>query len=223
MKPLPWSYSSLDDFVNCPRSYYEKRIAKSVKEEPSEQLIWGNKVHKHFENRILHGTELPEELKEHSDYMDELASMGGHTMTERKVALNTKREPCGFFDDNVWWRGVIDFSNINGDHALVVDYKTGKRHQKWRQLRLFALYLFAENKELNIVDAAFYWTPIKLHDVVSYKREEAPKLWSEMAPDLKQYVQAFKTDTWQPRQSGLCHGWCPVTDCEFWQPRKAKT
>jgi hypothetical protein len=39
-------------------------------------------------------------------------------------------------------------------------------------------------------------------------------------PDLKQYATAFKTDVWQPRQSGLCNGWCPVTECEFWKPKR---
>ena len=37
-----------------------------------------------------------------------------------------------------------------------------------------------------------------------------------------QYAQAFKTDTWQPRPSGLCNGWCPVKTCEFWQPKRNK-
>jgi hypothetical protein len=36
-----------------------------------------------------------------------------------------------------------------------------------------------------------------------------------LVPDLKQMVEAYKTDTWQARQSGLCKRHCAVVDCEF--------
>jgi hypothetical protein len=41
-------------------------------------------------------------------------------------------------------------------------------------------------------------------------------------PDIKQYQQAFVQDVWQARQSGLCHGWCPVTTCEYWKPKRMR-
>jgi len=49
--PLPWSPSALDDFVNCPKSYHEKRVLKSVKDVQGEEAIWGVRVHKAFELR----------------------------------------------------------------------------------------------------------------------------------------------------------------------------
>ena len=45
-------------------------------------------------------------------------------------------------------------------------------------------------------------------------------IWKKFIPDLRQYAEAFKTDTWQPRQSGLCNGWCPVKECEFWKQKR---
>jgi hypothetical protein len=47
-------------------------------------------------------------------------------------------------------------------------------------------------------------------------------LWSKFVPDLRQYMEAFKTETWQARPSGLCNGWCPVTECEHWKPKKVR-
>lgn len=220
--PLPWSFTSLEDFVNCPRAYYEKRVVKSVKEEESEAIIWGNRVHKAFENRIKHGTPLPEELQAHEKYLQSLAQRDGKIDAERKIALNTKARPCGFFDKDVWFRGVIDFSNVSGDTALLVDYKTGKPHSKFKQLKLFAIHTMAEYPEVESVQVKFYWTQTETQTGETYTREQIPAIWSEFAPDLKQYVSAFKTDTWQPRQSGLCYGWCPVTSCEFWKPKRQK-
>lgn len=213
--PLPWSYTSLDDFVNCPRAFYEKRVIKSVKEEEGEHLIWGNYVHKAFEDRIKDGVSLPPDLESHEILMEKLETMPGEHWTERKVALNKKVQPCDFFAKDVWFRGVIDFSKVWGEQAWIYDYKTGKPHSKFKQLKLFALHTFAQFPEVQYVETNFYWTKTETVTREHYKREQIAKLWLEFVPDLKQYVEAFKTDTWQPRRSGLCKNYCPVRGCEF--------
>jgi hypothetical protein len=533
VKPMPWSHTALDDFINCPRQYYEKRIAKSVKEEKSEQMIWGEWVHKQFEDRQAKGTPLPVELTPHEEYMKRLEDMPGKAYTERKVALNVKAEPCQFFDKDVWCRGIIDYTKVAGNKALIVDYKglpvdtlistptgfvrmgdlcvgdlvhasdglaypvlvksqpltrpcfeitfddktkvvcdnvhlwslvdgtvvpvteltkaskipvahpvsmsvqqlpidpyvlglwladgkhtsaeiskpdeqiwsevsrrgyqigvntgktscvtrtvkgirahltnmglfrnkhiplvylqgsiqqrvdllrglmdgdgsvnplrkqvvfqntnkqlsddvkllveslgcrvnqatvtytgfgctgtayplswrprwfnpfllqrkaarvgvwgdgqswyrrviavtpvsdmttqcigvgspdntylctssrivthnTGKMHSKFKQLKLFALNTFAMFPDVFYVDVRYYWTQHQQATGEQYTRAMIPQLWSAFTPDLRQYVEAFKTDTWQPRPSGLCAGWCPVTECEFWKPKRNK-
>lgn len=219
MKPLPWSHSSLSDFNNCPRAFYEKRVAKSVKEERTEALIWGERVHKAFEDRLKIGTPLPVELEEHEDYLVRLQRRPGAGSTEQKIALDRTFRPCSFFAPKVWFRGVIDYQKMNGDTALLVDYKTGKPHSKFQQLKLFALYSFMQNIQLEKVSVVYYWTTTKTETGEDYTRDQMPALWQEFVPSLRQYAEAFKTDTWQPRQSGLC-GWCPVTGCEFWRPRR---
>lgn len=222
MKPMAWSYSSLDDFKNCPRAFHAKRVAKTVQEQPSDAMIWGNKVHKCFELRLKDNEPLPEYLEEHEPFMRELEELEGEKHTERRIALNTSRKPCGFFDKAVWMRGIIDLSVIHNDGALLVDYKTGKPHSKFEQLQLFALHTFIEFPQVNYVTAQFYWTKTKNTTEQTYSREQATAMWNKFAPDLKQYVQAFKDDVWQPRPSGLCNGWCPVTTCEFWKPKRSK-
>lgn len=220
MKPLPWSYTSLDDFVNCPRQFYEKRVAKSVKEEKSEQMIWGERVHKWFELRQLENQALPDDVAEHEPFMQRLKKMPGLAWTEQKVALNRKMETCGFFDADVWFRGVIDYKKVHREHAVVVDYKTGKPHSKFNQLKLFALHTFADHPDVEAVDVMFYWTKTQGTTKQIYRRSEIPELWKSFVPNLRQYAQAFKEDIWQPRPSGLCNGWCSVTSCEFWKPRR---
>lgn len=222
MKPMAWSYSSLDDFKNCPKAFHAKRVAKTVQESPSEQMIWGNKVHKCFELRQKDDTPLPDYLEEHEPLMQELDAYSGEKYTERRIALDTRRQPCGFFDANVWMRGIIDFSLVHDGGALLVDYKTGKPHSKFEQLQLFALHTFAEFPHVNYVTAQFYWTKTKTTTEQTYDRDQIKSMWSKFAPDLQQYVQAFKQDVWQPRPSGLCNGWCPVTNCEFWKPKRKR-
>jgi RecB family exonuclease len=222
MRPQPWSFSSLEDFSNCPRSFHEVRILKSVPKQPeTAEQLWGTRVHKWFEERQLEGKPLPAEVAHHEPFMVRLAKLPGDATVERKVALTKDRTPTGFFGKDVWWRGVIDFQKVDTGVATVVDYKTGKQKDKPDQLILFALYTFAEHPRVQIVNTYYYWTQTAALTQAVYTRDQISSLWAKFVPTLRQYVEAFKTDTWQPRPSGLCHGWCAVTHCEHWKPKKA--
>ena len=220
MKPLPWSFSALEDFINCPRSYHAKRVIKSVPFEQSAEAAIGVRVHKAFEERLKFGRQLPEHLQEHEFFMEWLDNLPGKHEAERKVALNTKRQPCGYFDKDVWFRGVLDYTKLHKNRALVVDFKTGKPKKDDKQTKLFALSIFIEFPDVQEVRAIYYWTKDQSSTKFDYKVEDVAELWGGFIPDLRQYVQAFKEDIWQPRQSGLCRGWCPVQECEFWQPKR---
>ena len=218
MTPKPWSFSALEDFKNCPRSFSEKRIFKSVVETKGEATIWGEVVHKHFEDFLTDGVALPPALEIHEAFLLRLLALPGELGVEQKIALNRRAQPCEFFAPDVWFRGVIDVKKVHGDTALLVDHKTGKHHTKFGQLKLFALHTFIAHPQVNTVRCEFYWTQTCTKNGQTYTRDQIPEMWKQFIPDLIQYRDAFLTDTWQPRQSGLC-GWCPVTDCEFWRPR----
>lgn len=215
MKPLPWSHSLLEAFVNCGRAFYEIKVAKRIKEQKGEEAKWGDWVHKQFQERLSDGVVLHPDLEDHEPFMAFLQAKPGTTTTEQKFALDRKLRPCEFFARDVWFRGIIDYKKVHGEYALVVDYKTGKVHSKFRQLKLFALYVFYEHPEVNLVNAQYYWTTTKETTKRVYGRKDIPALWGDVMPDLKQYVEAFRTETWQPRQSGLCKKHCPVLSCEF--------
>jgi len=123
MKPKPWSFSALEAFENCPRQFYETRISKRWQEERSEQILWGEQVHTRFENRQKYGECLPRELETHEPFMEQLDAMSGSKLTEHKIALNNKLKPCGFFDKDVWFRGVIDYGRLEQNSAYLLDYK----------------------------------------------------------------------------------------------------
>lgn len=229
--PMPWSYSSLSDHANCPRAFYEKRVIKSVKDEGSEALVWGNQVHKAFELYVGSGTPLPDVLKAHTGYLNGLRRRGGVRHVEKRVALNRKLQPCGFFDKDVWWRGVLDYHSLQGCVAELVDYKTGKRKPDWRQMQIFGIWIFAAYPEVETISMEFYWTALvsegftpaedytAVTDSMLTRRKDIPKLWSDLTPDLKRYAQSFKDDVWPEKPSGLC-SWCPVKHCQHWKPRR---
>lgn len=222
---LPWSHTALSDFKNCPWSFHETRVTKRIKREQGEEAAWGEYVHKKFEFRQATKESLPPELVEHEPFMQRLEALPGTKMyVEQKVALNKRAQPCGFFDKDVWWRGVIDWKKLApaDERVALVDYKTGKVKDDFAQLKLFALHTFALYPQARIVDARYYWTQTGTDSRKVFGRDEIPAMWAEFIPDLKQYKMAFDTDTWQKRQSGLCHGWCPVKDCEFWTEKRPR-
>ena len=224
-KILPWSPSGLDTFVNCPSQYQHRYILKDVEVERSEQQLWGEYVHDAFQKRQISGTKLPVELKDHEPYMALLASKPGKHFCEQKIGFSRPPEigPCGWEDkERIWARMVLDYLKVDlDDHiATLVDYKTGKPHNKFKQLIAYGLHTFMEYPEINLINAQFYWTMTGTMSKRVWGRQDIEPMWAELIPDLQQYRLAFRTDTWQKRQSGLCNGWCPVKDCDFWRPRR---
>src|SRR4051812_18220387 len=111
---MPWSHSRLDDFKNCPRAFHEKQVVKSVVETKGEATLWGEVVHKHFEDRLVDGVVLPPELEIHEPFLARLQAMPGTLSVEQRIALDKLAQPCEFFGDNVWFRGVIDVKIVDG-------------------------------------------------------------------------------------------------------------
>jgi len=214
-KVLPWSHTTLDAFKNCPRAFHRRYVVKDLPFKPSPEMQYGREVHKAFEDYAKLGTELPSSLSMHSDYLKYLCGLSGENSSEQKISLNVQVKPCGYFDKDVWYRGAIDFKNLYQDQALIVDYKTGKSHSKFEQLLTFALWTFIAHPHVQTVDARYYWTKEKKETGKAWGRADIPSMWAALAPDLKQYVEAFQYDIWTPRQSGLCREYCDVLDCEF--------
>lgn len=227
MKPLPFTYSGLETFVNCPKQFYHKYVLKDVKDEPGAAQIYGTDVHAHFENYMnaSGAYELPGHIIKHKVKLDSLLEKDGIFWCEEKVALGKDLQPCRYDDPDRLWRGNIDFRLVDRVErsATLVDYKTGKQRIKWPQLAIYAIHTFAQFPKVEIINAQFYWTQLE-PDVATTKkvwgRAEVGDLWKLFLGDLRQYKEAFKTETWQERPSGLCYGWCPVKSCQHWKPKR---
>ena len=223
MKPLPWSSSSLETFKNCPEQFRARYVTKEVRDVETEHKDWGNIVHKDFERYLDGAADLPPSLLDHKPYVDRIKEWDGILFTELEAILSRQLEPLSSYrDKDKWWGGKIDVLKVrqNGPNALVVDWKTGKPHEKFSQLAMYAIYVFILFPNVDIVDARFYWLQTSQHTRRVWRRDETDQLWAMLMPDLKQMAQAFKTETWQKRPSGLCSGFCPVQTCEHWKPRK---
>jgi len=218
MKPITWSYSSLALYQQCPKKYYHLKVAKDIKEELGEAIIFGNEIHKIAEEYVSKDKPIPEKYRGIEPALKALKDMEGEKLCENKLGLTIDFEPCGFFDKKVWWRGVADIIILQGDTILTVDYKTGKPTPDSAQLRLTAAMTFAHKPYIDKVVNAFLWLKIKdeppTTEVIT--RDEVSTIWQEFAPRVQRLEYAVAENKFPPRPSGLCRKWCPVgkTLCE---------
>ena len=87
--------------------------------------------------------------------LDALKNKKGEKLCELKLGITEDLEPCGFFDSNVWFRGVADLIILDDDLAWVIDYKTGKsaKYADKGQLELMAMSVFKHYPQVKTVRA----------------------------------------------------------------------
>lgn len=221
-KPLAWSHSALETFENCPRQYHETKVLKKWPFETSKEMLWGREVHAQFENFLLHDKPVTADLAVHVGFLTDFKNQRGDLAGEERIALDTQMRSSPYFGPDVWYRGQVDARKrdyISGV-SHVLDHKTGKVKNDFAQLKGFAMHEFLTQPQIHTVKVEFYWTQIRGANGETYTRAQLPELIGFFVPKLNRFADAFLTDTWIPKQSGLCNGWCPVTTCEFWRPRR---
>lgn len=219
--PSPWSYSSLSMFLQCGRKFDLIRNQKVVKDEPSEAMIWGSKVHEALEHRIKNKTPMPAGLEKFEAVAQELESWSNDWVTEEKFGLTENLEPTDFFAKDVWCRGVLDVYTIRNKRAFVADYKTGKVRPDLSQLKLFAAAIFHKYPHVQEIKTAFIWLNHDSKTIENFSRDDLGFIWKYFLPQLRRLEAAYEKDVWTPNPSPLC-GWCPVgpTHCEYWRERR---
>ena len=219
-----WSYSSIKTFEQCPKKYYHLKVAKDVKDDPGEAAIYGTEVHEAAELFIKDGTPIPEKFAFMRPIVEPLAAKKGEKLAELRLGLRkvgSGYEACGFFDKDVWYRGIVDLLILDGDRAWMIDYKTGKnaKYADMKQLDLMAGALFVRYPDLKVIKSGLAYVVSQEFPKKTHKREDLNKYLSVFVDELDQLDAAMDNGVWNAKTSPLC-GWCPVTTCEHWKPRR---
>ena len=212
---IKWSFSSLKQFVNCPRQYQEVKVLQNYKVQDTKYTIFGKDVHKAFEDYALGKTELPKLYKKYQSLIDALIMIDGNKYIEHEMALRIDYTPCPFDAPDYWVRGIADLLIVKDDRAYVVDYKTGNdKYADTKQLKLMALMVFNHFTDVKTVKGGLLFVLKNRFIDEYYTRDKMDKYWEDFRPDLMRLEMSFDTDKWLKRPSGLCK-FCPVTSCEF--------
>ena len=223
-KQISWSYSSLKTFQQCPKKYYHLKVAKDIKDDGSEATVYGKEVHSAAENYIKNGEPIPEKFAFIKGTLDALNKIPGdkHCEIQLGVAKQGGRyTACGFFDKNVWWRGIADLLIVNNDEAYLVDYKTSKnaKYADTKQLDLLAAAVFLHYPNIRIIKSALIF--VVSNEFVRKEHDSAFKLayWEHFRFDLERLEKAMEVNVWNAVSSPLC-GWCPVKSCVNFRERR---
>lgn len=212
-KSFSWSYSKLKNFESCPKRHYHVDVAKDVKEEESEQLAYGNMLHKALAERIGKGIPLPSPFAAMEVWAEKVSHPGGKILVEQKLAITKDFGPCDFFAKDAWFRGIGDVIKIIGPVALILDWKTGKIVEDSQQLALMAACVFAHHPEVQQVRSEFIWLKEDATTRADFKREDMPKVWAALWPRIEALEAAATTLTYPARPGFLCRKYCPVSAC----------
>ena len=214
-KKFAWSFSALESFERCPKQHYHLKIAKDVIEKQNTAANYGKEVHAAFESRLIKGKQLPLDLRHHEPSLCKLAEASGEGMPEQKMALTRDFQPTGWFDDDVYVRGIIDYAKVNGTLALIVDHKTGRMHDSFDQVKLMAAMLSVFVPEVETFIACYYWTKGKAVTSKTVKREDIAGIWADILPRAQHMEQMITEEQFPARQNFLCKRHCPVKSCKF--------
>lgn len=212
---IKWSYSSLKDYVTCPRQYYEVKVAKNYVKCPTQQMLYGTAVHGALEDYVGKGTPLEKNYEQFQPMLDALLQIDGERLPEYRMAINTELEPCTWAAADYWVRGIVDLLILGGDTAYIVDYKTGSaKYPDVKQLKLMSLMTYAHFPAIHHIKAGLLFVAHNAFVNEVYHRDQSEDMWKDFLPDLERLKLSYDNDKWPENPNPLC-GWCPVTACQF--------
>jgi hypothetical protein len=208
------SYTLLNTWTICPHQCYRRYIAKDIPYEETPEMKWGNDVHSAMECRIAHKKPLPDSMKQWEPLVAPLDRKS--LKPEQRLGITSDGHGCDFFARNVWLRGKIDVPIVNGEVAMILDWKTGKVREDSFELEIGALLLKARRPRLNTIIGRYVWLRDgKLGE--EHDCSDTERTWNSVQRIAREiettWWEAKDNDAYEKTPGPLC-AWCAVTDCE---------
>ena len=191
-------------------------MVKDIVEPPQQHLTYGTEVHQAAEDYVCNDKAIDPKYAFIKPTLDALKSLPGMKLCEYELGLTKEFEPCGFRDENVWFRGIADLLIIDGDKAHLVDYKTGRSSQyaDTKQLELMSLLVFKHFPYVKSVKAGLVFLVSEDLVKAAYAHDSQDKAWAKWLPEIQRLEKAMETDVWNARPNFTCRKFCAVVDCE---------
>jgi len=213
-KAFSWSPSAISDYVNCPMSYGAKRFYETIPYVETEAMRAGTEEHKALELR-LQGKTLPEGYTRGEKYcrVIESCAAGGQIFTEKQLAINRDMKFVKWFAKDAYGRCQIDVLALKGKNSFIGDWKSGSIRENSLQLKINACFVSLLYPELEQFNLRYIWLK---HDAATgevFKKAQIPELWEEIFGWIRRMEDAWATESFAPKPSGLCRAYCSVNNC----------
>lgn len=208
---FPLSHSRLEVFEKCPLQFEYLYIEKTAVNEPNIYSEFGNRVHESLERYGKTGDEahLTDETRPWKPLVDNIRRQRGEKLWEYQMAVRADLTPCGWFDDDVWLRGIADVLVVNDDTAYCLDWKTGKVKPNSAQLALFACMVFWHFPYVEKVVTSFIWLKHDTSTLEVFKRASLERQWQPLESRFGHVQEAVDLGVFDPKPGYGCK-WCPA-------------
>jgi hypothetical protein len=216
-KPLVYSFTMLNTADTCLHRVFRQYVKKDIPYVETTEMAWGNKVHSAFEYR-LGGKPLPMNMAHWEPLVSVYADR--KAIPEKKLGITREGKPTGFFDKDVFFRGKIDATMINGTNAFLPDWKTGNsKYEDPFELECQAVMLHAANPHLKMIGGHYVW--LKENRVgQNYNLSDTRSTWARINNKVEVIEDVMREGEWTKTKGPLC-GYCSVIDCEHRYDAKA--
>ena len=216
------SFSSINTFHTCPKQYEHRYILKDVKNTPGEAALWGTEVHRQLEEYIVNGTPVTDPAAMRGVHFIDQARKNAQwsEYVEYQWGLTKDFGITGFFGNECFLRGVIDFLRVVDGKALIVDWKTGKKKDNTDQMDIFALAVFSTFPAVQKIRGVYVWLKEgEAPTMKDYLRSGLDRLKEQVLEKIEPIQMAAEVGEYPMKTSGLCRGWCQVKTCPAYKER----
>jgi CRISPR/Cas system-associated exonuclease Cas4 (RecB family) len=210
-KKLALSFSRLSTFEQCGRKFEYLYVSKQVQDQGSVHTEYGTRVHEALEKVATGVGDHTEESKPFAALLAKIVARPGKQYYEYQMSVNGDRQPCDWFDSEVWVRSIADVLIVDGEKAWIGDYKTGKVKDDMTQLQLFAAMVFIHFPEVQTVTTSYIWLLKGELTNMTFTRKMLPSIWQALEERFNRVQEAVETGYFQPKPSPLCN-WCAAKE-----------
>lgn len=215
------SYSSLKSFQSCPKKWSHLTFYKDVKSTYSQSAATGHDTHKMIAESLSGGQPLPVGYEHVEAIISPIRDSGFVLLPEYKMAMDANMQGVAYDDPSKLFRGDTDLLALDGSRAVIIDWKSGSsKYPDKDQLDAMALLTFANFAEVETVNGLIVFLQDNKVEEKSMTRQQAPFVWKQWMQRINSKQRAIASKTFPAVPSGLCRGWCPVTQCQHWEPKK---
>lgn len=221
-KRFTWSHTALNQFDTCPAQYAAQRYYCTTQQEDTEETIWGTRVHKGMEERIRDKKPLEEDLQPFEKWARVIEQADGEKFCEIQFAIDFYLNLVPWYDAKAWGRGVVDVLIYDEakNKISVLDYKTGKLKDDPAQLKLFACFASLLYPQVEEFNCKYIWLKADTATGITLHKKELTKIWDETFKRVFRVQEAWEHEVFNCNPSGLCRGWCPVTECIHYKEKR---
>jgi hypothetical protein len=139
---------------------------------------------------------------------------------EQQVALDKALEPVDWEARSAWVRGIFDVAVHKDDTVYLFDYKTGSVRNNSLQMKMFVALASKVYPGTKTYRTRYLWLKHQKTTGEDYTANDVGPIWEMLHEKINEVLTAWRVENFPCRPSGLCRGWCPVSECLHYRERR---